>query len=202
MLMGYREYARHRRVSLGAVQKAINAGRISVTEDKKIDSEIADKAWELNTDQSRIAMNVLDNAPRSTALLTQQKQMELDPAADDTECGIEQDEDIEAEALKGADRVASEYREHRSTRERYQALKQQLEYEQLVGTLINVEDAKRIAYTSFRALRDVMLNVAPRIKDQLAATSDPLLCEQLLERELSSALASIDIGKLLKEQEE
>lgn len=35
MLMGYREYARHRGVSLGAVQKALRDGRITASEEKK-----------------------------------------------------------------------------------------------------------------------------------------------------------------------
>ena len=35
MLMGYREYARHRGVSLGAVQKALRDGRINANDEKK-----------------------------------------------------------------------------------------------------------------------------------------------------------------------
>lgn len=201
MLMGFREYARHRGVSLGAVQKAIKSNRISVNGDKKIDSEIADRDWDSNTDQSRVAMNIMDSsAPGSSSAV--QKQIMLAPAAVNAQRQLDADDESDQEELKGGDKVANEYREHRATRERYQALKQQLEYEQLVGSLINVDDARRIAYTSFRGLRDLVLNVAPRIKDQLAATDDPLLCEQLLERELSAALSSIDVSKLLKEQEE
>lgn len=48
--MGYREYARHRGVNLFAVQKAIKAGRISVTADGRIDSEAADRQWAASTD--------------------------------------------------------------------------------------------------------------------------------------------------------
>lgn len=199
MLMGYREYARHRGVSLGAVQKAISTNRIQVTPEKKIDSSVADMAWDANTDASRVAVNVIQQRPQAA-----QQSIGLAPAADDTPRGLEKSDDDKSETddLNGNDRVANEYREHRATRERYMALKQQLEYEQQVGSLISVDDAKRIAYTSFRALRDAVLNVAPRIKDQLAATTDPLLCEQLLDAELSSALAGIDVGKLLKEQDD
>lgn len=202
MLMGYREFARHRGVSLGAVQKAIASGRIQVTEEKKIDAAAADAAWDVNTDHSRVAVNMF-SPPHPVAPLAQ-KIFELPPAADGASRSVPPDERESGEDadLSGTDRTAKEYREHRATRERYQALKQQLEYEQMSGSVISVDDAKRIVYTSFRSLRDAMLNVAPRIKDQLAATSDPLLCEQLLEAELSSALASIDVGKLLKEQEE
>lgn len=196
MEMGYREYARHRGVTLGAVQKAIRAGRISVNENGKIDSDAADSAWHANTDVSRVAVNVLESAPV-------QRQIPLAPASAPTAspppAGVE---DADPPELSGSDRVANEYREHRATRERFQALKQQLEYEQLVGTMINVDDAKRIAYTSFRALRDAVMNVAPRIKDQLAAMSDPHDVEQLVESELAAALGGVDIGKLLNDQEE
>lgn len=197
-LMGYREYSRHRGVSLGAVQKAISAGRIHATDNKKIDSDQADRDWEANTDDSRVAVNVIGNAHLA------QQQMILGPAAVDTPRTVKSQDDgkDDVEDISGNDRVANEYREHRSTRERYQALKQQLEYEQLVGALINVDEAKRIAFTSFRSLRDAVMNVAPRIKDQLAAVNDPAVVEEILDAELSAALASIDVGKLLSDQDD
>ncbi|MBY0237878.1 MAG: hypothetical protein K2X55_01040 [Burkholderiaceae bacterium] len=196
MLMGYREYARHRGVTLGAVQKAIREGRISATEEKKIDSVAADRDWGINTDSSRVAVNAL-------AQRAQPMQLEIPAVAPGG--ARESDDDAEAKAgsdcVAGTDRVANEYREHRSTRERYQALQQQLAYERDVGQLINVDEAKRIVYTSFRALRDAVMNVPARTKDLLAVESDPLACELLLERELAAALAGIDVKKLLQDQD-
>lgn len=191
MLMGYREYARHRGVSLGAVQKALRAGRINANEDKKIDAAVADREWDVNTDASRIAVSAVEVA-------TPLAQKEISFAA---QAGEEADRPA-AEELTGSDKSASEYRENRSKREYYVAAKHKLEYEQLLGQLINVDEAKRIAFTSFRAIRDSVLNVAARIKDQLAAESDPHVCEELLERELSAALASVDVGKLVAESED
>lgn len=191
MLMGYREYARHRGVSLGAVQKALRAGRISANEEKKIDSAVADREWDVNTDASRIAVNAIEVA----APLAQKEISFAAPA------GEEADKPA-AEELTGSDNNASRYRESRASREFYVAAKQKLEYEQLLGQLINVDEAKRIAFTSFRAIRDSVLNVAARIKDQLAAETDPHVCEELLERELSAALASVDVGQLNAEVED
>ena len=191
MLMGYREYARHRGVSLGAVQKALRAGRINANADKKIDAAVADREWDVNTDASRIAVSAVEVA-------TPLAQKEISFAAP---AGDEADKPA-AEELTGSDKSASEYREHRSKREYYVAAKHQLEYEQLLGQLINVDDAKRIAFTSFRAIRDSVLNVAARIKDQLAAETDPHVCEELLDRELSAALASVDVGQLVAESED
>jgi hypothetical protein len=192
MEMGYREYARHRGVSLGAVQKAIRDKRISLNGNGKIDPETADRDWAANTDASRVAVNVLAASP-----LPMQQAIDLALA---TEPAAHAGEKPDSDEITGTDRAASEYREHRATRERYQALRQQLEYEQLVGQLINVDEASRIVFTSFRAMRDSLMNVSARIKDQLAAQTDPHLCEQLIEAEISAALASIDVRKLLKDQ--
>jgi hypothetical protein len=46
-------YARHRKCSLYAVQVAIKNGRISVTDDDKIDAEAADRQWAAETDPSK-----------------------------------------------------------------------------------------------------------------------------------------------------
>lgn len=195
MEMGYREYARHRGLTLGAVQKAIRDNRIFVNENGKIDSDAADRDWAANTDASRVAVNVMDNQSKPV-----QQTIELPISA--LPVARSSSDKVDGDDVTGSDRVANEYREHRATRERYQALKQQLEYEQLVGQLINVEEASRIVFTSFRGLRDSLMNVATRIKDQLAAQTDPHMCEQLVENEIAAALAGIDIKNLLKDQEE
>jgi hypothetical protein len=198
MEMGYREYARHRGVTLGAVQKAIKTARISVNANGKIDPAAADQQWRDNTDESRVAVNALEaQVPRV------QQEIALPPAAEsaaDVGRTLPDDEPAAGDGGSSA-ATAKEYRTHRATRERYQALTQQLEYEQLVGTLISVEEAKRIVYTSFRGLRDSVMNVAARIKDQLAAETDPHACEALIESEISAALAGVDVGKLLQEQD-
>lgn len=52
-LMGFREYARHRGVTLRAVQEAIHSGRIGTIRDskgrKRIDGPRADRSWRENT---------------------------------------------------------------------------------------------------------------------------------------------------------
>ncbi|OFA05180.1 hypothetical protein [Duganella phyllosphaerae] len=191
MLMGYREYARHRGVSLGAVQKAVRAGRITANDEKKIDSAVADRDWDVNTDASRVAVSAVE----ATAPLAQK---EISFATPSGEGG----DKSSTEELTGSDNNASRYRESRASREFYVAAKQKVEYEQLLGQLINVDEAKRIAFTSFRAIRDSVLNVAARVKDQLAAETDPHVCEELLERELSAALASVDVVKLNAEADD
>lgn len=186
-LMGYREYSRHAGVTLRAVQKAIEAGQIRITADKKIDSEQADRDWR---DSSDVQRPIVSMAP--------EKRRAAPPAAPASAPRAEPDAGADDEV----DDPTGEYRTHRAEREKYSALKQKLEYEQLAGELIPVEEAKRIAYTTFRGIRDSVLNVPARLKDQLAALTDPHECERIMEAALAAALAGIDVGKLLQDQDE
>jgi hypothetical protein len=188
-LMGYREYSRHASVTLRAVQKAIEAGYIQVTPEKKIDSDQADRDWRNSSEVQRPVVSMAQPEKRATL-----------PAAPGGVGGGGADPDDGTE-VEG-DTSTSEYRTHRAEREKYSAAKQKLEYEQLAGELISVDEAKRIAYTTFRGIRDSVLNVPARLKDQLAALDDPHQCERLMEAALSAALAGIDVRKLLQEQDE
>jgi hypothetical protein len=56
-LLSMRQYAKHRGVSPEAVSKAVKRGRISTALDdkgqRKIDPEIADREWTINSDESK-----------------------------------------------------------------------------------------------------------------------------------------------------
>lgn len=188
-LMGYREYSRHAGVTLRAVQKAIEAGHIKVTADKKIESNQADRDWRNSSEVLRPPVSIAQPEKRAVS-----------PAAPGS--GASADPDVIDGAEAEGDASTSEYRTHRASREKFSALKQELEYKQLAGELIQVDEAKRIAFTTFRGIRDSVLNVPARLKDQLAALDDPHQCERLLEAALAAALAGIDVSKLLQDQDE
>lgn len=197
-LMGYREYSRHAGVTLRAVQKAIEAGHIQITAEKKIDPDQADRDWRDSKDVQRAAVSILPPkkaAPPAPG--SQKNRADIAAPPQSEEDGADQEQ-----AEPEGDTSTSEYRTHRAQREKFSALKQELEYKQLAGELIAVDEAKRIAFTTFRGIRDSVLNVPARLKDQLAALDDPQQCERLLEAALSAALAGIDVGKLLQEQDE
>jgi len=191
-LMGYREYSRHAGVTLRAVQKAIEAGHILVQDGKKIDSMQADRDWRNSADVLRPVLSVTPTEKRtvSSAALAGEDYDESDARGDGDSEPAE------------ADGSTTEYRTHRAAREKFSALKQELEYKQLAGELILVGEAKRIAYTTFRNIRDSVLNVPARLKDQLAAVSDAHQCERIMEEALAAALAGIDVTKLLQDQED
>lgn len=191
--MGYRAYSRHAGVTLRAVQKAIEAGHIKVTADKKIDSDQADRDWRNS-----------DAVLRPVVSMGQSEKRAVSPAAPGRGLGGDPDlgDDADPEAEPESDATTREYRTHRADREKYSALQKKLEYEQLAGQLISVDEAKRIAFTTFRSIRDSVLNVPARVKDQLAALEDPLQCERVMEAALSAALAGIDISSLLQDQDD
>lgn len=177
-----RAYARHRGVALSAVQKAIRSGRISKTASGKINAAQADRDWNQNTD---IARRPADAVASAGSTMSQDLTL---PTGDDDE---------PAEMPAGA-----EYQRHRSNRERIRAEREQIELDKLAGRSVDLADAQRIAFTAFRTVRDAVLNVSPRIKDALAAESDPLRVESMLDAELVAALQSIDLTTILQEKDD
>lgn len=190
-LMGQREYARHRGCALRAVQKAIEAGRIKLVAGPdgkpKIDSEQADRDWVQNTDPAKQSLlyTVPTSAPPQAPLPGDEPA--APPATGDDEPPAGQTE---------------AYRLARAEREKVRLDRERIELEQLRGNLIDLGEAKRLAFSAFRELRDAVLNVPARIKDECAATIDPLLVEQLIERELSKALASFDLARVTSDQDD
>lgn len=192
-LMGYREYGRHRGVSLTAVQKAIADGRISIVADAKgrkcIDSEAADLAWQRNTDPAKQSP-LYSAGPAVSVVATPAPTVSTAGSADPDD-----PEDLPADA------ASSEYRQARTSREQIRAKREQMELDELQGRLVSVEDAGRAVFTAFRVLRDNILNVAARVKHQLAAETNAERVEQLLDAELASALAGFDEKSALRERD-
>lgn len=185
--MGYRAYARHRGVRLSAVQKAITTGRIGtvlVGDKPRIDSDQADRDWTLRTDPA--AQSLLYSAgPKGTQRQDQQNDGEDGPETSTPE-----------------DTATAEYRTHRAEREGIRKEREQLELDELRGSLIRLDDAKRLAFTSFRALRDVALTVPARVANQVAGMSDAWEIEQHLERHLSEAFKQFNPGQFLAADDE
>lgn len=177
--MGFREYARHRKCALSAVQKAIDAGRIrtEIVDGKaKINSEQADRDWLLNTD---LAKQSLLNSAGPTGELS------LDDEPDE----VAEDQAAATGAPPGeVDQHTIAYRRDRAANESIRVQRAQLELDQLRGKLVDRDEVARLRFTEFRALRDRLGNVGTRIKDACAAESDPLLVEQLIDGEIAAAL--------------
>lgn len=209
--MSQRAYSRHAGVSLRAVQKAISSGRISVTASGKIDAAQADIDWKKNTDPSRVSVADQQRQAGHDAAKKIGRGLPLDaddldddanddvPAAFGAGAAIPQADAADAGAdIATRDRFLSA----RADREQGRAEKEAIELAVLKGSLISVEIANRLAFTTFRTLRDAVLNVPVRLRDQLAGETDAARVEALLNADLTAALRAVDPTKLMSEQDD
>ena len=200
-LMGFREYARHRQVTLRAVQKAIEAGRIVTVGEapaRKIDSDQADRDWRANTDPAAQSLLYSAGPAATTAGGTNTSEAEAGMAAGPGAAtsaapGITDPEDEPAPPDQ-----TDEYRNERAKRERLRREREEIELEELRGNVVPLADAEITVFTAFRTLRDSTLQVATRIKDRCAATSDPFMVEQIIEAEIAASFARFDPAKMLQ----
>ena len=194
-LMSQRAYSRHRGCALRAVQKAIEAGRIALVTgpDGKqyVDQVQADRDWDRNTDQAK---QTLMHA--STGATPAPPSAAAPPRVVAPDGGPDDDDAPEPEGQSDA------YRKARAQREEIRRDRELLELEKLRGNLIALDEVRALAFTAFRTLRDSLLNVPARIKDEAAAQMDPLLVEQLIEREITAVLSSFDLAKVTSDQDE
>ena len=93
-----------------------------------------------------------------------------------------------------------EYRQARTEREQIRRDRERLELEQLQGRLLDVEEARRLAFTAFRQLRDGVLNVPARVAPQVASMTDALQIEQLIDQQLTEAFGRFDPARLLTDR--
>ena len=136
-----RAYAKHRGVTLKAVQKAIESGRIRTNTDGKLDTDRADADWARNTGPKvkRTAATVPPAAPRA-------EQPRPEPAGG------------------GLD-----YAMARAIIANYEARLVKLDYEERIKKLVNADEVSIAAFNSFRMFRDRMLNTPDRVVGALLA---------------------------------
>lgn len=166
-LIGLREYARRRGVTLGAVQKAIKSGRIRSI-DGKIDPEVADIQWARNTDaaQQRGAAAVASVA--STAAIAPKA-----PRGDDDPT------------------AGPQLLESRARREQAMAELAELELAEKRGELVDVADIRKALVPKILGVRDALDTLADRLAPLLAAETDPSKVYALLKAEHRQILAQL-----------
>jgi hypothetical protein len=165
-----RGYARHRGVSLKAVQKAIKSGRIQTTPEGKVDVDSADANWQGNT------------APRPTApsrpsVVQPVAQVLVDVSKPDlsTTSGLE-------------------YSRARAVTETYRAKLAKMEFDERSEKLISRDEVQVEAFNRFRAFREGMVNIPNRLAAVLAAESDPRKVHEMLTVEIRQALVEFADG--------
>jgi hypothetical protein len=176
--MSLRAYARHRGVSLRAVQKALQSGRIAAREDGRLDAETADVNWTRNT------------APRPRAVSKPASPVEktdLPPASPQS---ARHHADPPHRDPGEPPRLESglEYSKARAVRESYLARLAKIEFEERTEKLVSRDEMKVAAFNRYRTFRDLILNIPDRLAAVLAAETDPRRVHELLSTEIRKAL--------------
>jgi hypothetical protein len=137
-----RAYAKHRGVTLKAVQKAIESGRILPNADGKIDPERADADWARNTGPKvrRTSGPAAPAPPRA-------EQARPEPASGG-----------------GLD-----YAMARAIIANYEARLVKLDYEERIKKLVKADEVSIAAFNLFRMFRDRLLNMPDRVVGALLA---------------------------------
>ena len=130
-----RAYAKHRGVTLKAVQKAIQSGRIHTTADGKIDPGQADSEWERNTGP-KVRRTTASPPPSAPPM-----------------------EPPRADAAAGT----LDYAKARAIIAHYEARLAKIDYEERIKKLINADEMRVAAYNFSRMIRDRLLNVPDRV---------------------------------------
>jgi hypothetical protein len=89
--------------------------------------------------------------------------------------------DEESTAVRG-------YTRARAIREHFAALREKLEYERLLGSLVSKDEVQVAAFNTSREFRDRMLNIPDRLAAELAAENEPARCYEILKLEITKAL--------------
>ncbi len=185
--MSIREYAAHRLArglpggSKHSVQKALAAGRISRTEKKKIDPEVADGEWAAN---SAPRLHRDHNAPAPRAAL--KSDLAPPPASRRRPPRAPTNNDAD-EALE----PTPDYARSRAIREDYNARIARLEYEEAAGNLVARGAVGREQFRLARDTRNNVLAVPSRLDATLAAETDPAEVRRILTEDLIRALDGV-----------
>ncbi len=90
----------------------------------------------------------------------------------------------------GTDKDTQElsYHQARTERERIKAKREKVEYDLIIGKVVDSEEVRISAFNRARILRDAMFNIPDRIASILAAEVNPRKVHQILFKEIRTAL--------------
>lgn len=178
--MSLRAYARHRGVSLRAVQKALSSGRIAAREDGRLDADVADTNWARNTaprprPASKPPNETTTNKDAPPVASPQSAHHHSDPP---------RREPPEPPKLESG----LEYSKARAVRESYLARLAKIDFEERTEKLVSRDEIQVAAFNRYRTFRDGMLNIPDRLAAVLAAEADPRQVHEMLATEIRKAL--------------
>jgi predicted DNA-binding protein len=174
--MSLRAYARHRGCSLAAVQKAIFYARIPVLRREQhgakefvfVDSDVCDASWLGNTDSRQ--QRVPTRAEQGKGPQTRVKEpvpQHVDDADDPTlPAPKEKKPPRPVDAMSRENKV---YLQHRTQKEKFDALQAELDYRKDAGELVPAEKVKIAWANMAQQVQQNLMNLSARFSSQIAA---------------------------------
>jgi hypothetical protein len=217
-LMSLRQYARHRGVSLAAVQKAIATGRIGIAKEERqgknilkfVNSIDADVAWNNNTDptQQRTATR------KDKGIIDEPSPFSPTPSTPDSEQVTLFPDPPKASQGGGTSKNATGqhgemYSKARAVREMWEAKTAEVEYKKLLNQLVDVDEIKSQLFRLSSDIKQNILTVSPRVsaliyslviayieeyKADETAVFNKKEIEDILDGELSTCLENLVNG--------
>jgi hypothetical protein len=177
MGISIRSYAKHKKVSEGAVRKAIKSGRVIPESDGTIDQAKADASWKRNTNQAQQRKQ-----PPTPPKVQQQPTR---PAV------VQQPTRPIVQKPSPPKVVGPDFQTSRAVKETYAAKMAMLDFEERTKGLVNADEVRVSAFNLGRRVRDRLLLIPHRIAAILAAEMDADKVEKLLADELRKAMEEL-----------
>lgn len=172
-LLSLRAYARHRGVSLTAVQKARDSGRISLI-DGKIDPQVADIQWAKNTRPDQQERGSLKDFEKTQADLSGISLNEFDSKPSEDGRGNNNNLSIEKAETEAIRRQLME-----------------LQLSKQKGELVNRQDVERAMAAKLIDACSGFTNLINEISPALAAETDPQKVKIMLQKKINAVMSAI-----------
>lgn len=198
------EFARHIGVSRPAVSKMVNAGRIPVRDDGKINLEEAVVAYEgskqigreVSADNGRKGGRGNTSGEAKPKPKTKTKKTEPKksvPVPDDTE----DDEPITATGINQQN-LAAQFNKAKLAEKTYQAKLKEIEYKKARGELLDIDEVRADAKATAEDVRGKLFAIAPKLAPQVVDKT-PREAQRMIEEAINKALAAFHSSRFSKE---
>lgn len=180
--LSIRAYSRHRGVSDTAVRKAIQSGRITLGDDGRIDPQLADAQWSVNTDAAQQRKAVLQREVPQEAVTSVREALSATPSPLG---GMG--------ASTSASAGGTTLMQAKTANEVLKAQTNKVRLARLKGELVDKDQAVAHVFRMARAERDAWLNWPARVAAQMASAlgADSHALHVLLEQAVRDQLTAL-----------
>jgi hypothetical protein len=180
--LSIRAYSRHRGVSDTAVRKAIQSGRITLGDDGRIDPQLADAQWSVNTDAAQQRKAVPQREVPQEAVTSVREALSAAPSPLG---GMG--------ASTGASAGGTTLMQAKTANEVLKAQTNKVRLARLKGELVDKDQAVAHVFRMARAERDAWLNWPARVAAQMASAlgADSHALHVLLEKAVRDQLTAL-----------